>query len=342
MSLFSASRLLPLTTLIPLSSSWWWSNCDLDENCHVPYEASQQLSNWSSTHSQNVPKIFEPRNERELSRLLTYYQHQKLKLRPIGTVLSPNGIALPDTGCDAVSVHNFHHIAVDRERNIVRVGAGATVAEVLKELSKYGLTLENFSSIQEQQLAGWTQVAAHGTGCQLSTVEEQILEMKLMTPNAGLLTLSNEHLPNVFKYAKVGLGSLGIVTELTMKCIPQLSLREETTVYNHQSIVSSHYSRLRDYRHVRYMWIPYTDVVVSVISNPSTLPRAVSVIESTGKPAAQELINIAKSSNSLDASKDDFLKSQGFGSLRDLALAVDPLNLQVWTNYSRNRDLTGV
>ena len=39
------------------------------------------------------------------------------------------------------------------------IGAGATVSTVLKELKKHGLTLQNFSSIQEQQIGGWTQVA---------------------------------------------------------------------------------------------------------------------------------------------------------------------------------------
>ena len=40
---------------------------------------------------------------------------------------------------------------------------GATVTKILKALKEFNLTLENFSSIQEQQIAGWTQVAAHGT-----------------------------------------------------------------------------------------------------------------------------------------------------------------------------------
>jgi len=29
-----------------------------------------------------------------------------------------------------------------------------------------------------------------------------------------------------------------------------------------------HYERLKHYRHVRYMWIPYTPTVVAVVSNP--------------------------------------------------------------------------
>ena len=43
-------------------------------------------------------------------------------------------------------------------------------------LQPYGLTLENFSSVQEQQIGGWTQVAAHGTGASLPTVRLHYLK----------------------------------------------------------------------------------------------------------------------------------------------------------------------
>jgi L-galactono-1,4-lactone dehydrogenase len=311
----------------------------IDENCHVSFESQQHLSNWSSTHLADVRRVYEPKTERELERLLRYYQEKKQKIRPVGTALSPNGISFPDPGSDAVTVHHFNQIQVDPKKLVVKVGAGATVADVLKELSKYGLTLENFSSIQEQQIAGWTQIAAHGTGCLLPTVEEQIIEMKLVTPNAGLLTLSEENLPNGFRFAKVALGSFGVMTEATMRCIPELSLCEETTVLDRNTIRNSHYNRLRDYRHVRYMWIPYTSSVVSVVSNPVTnqSPPTVTTQEpiapssSEGLPT-RALINVIKQSksNTSPSPKDEFLIQQGFGSLRDIALGVgNPLDLQV-------------
>ena len=205
-------------------------SCEKDTENLVNYEKQQTLTNWSSTHSQTIDKLYEPRNERELERLLKDYQSKKLKIRPIGTCLSPNGLALPDNNGNGISLHYFNKISIDIKNKIITVGAGTTVSEILKELRKYNLTLENFSSIQEQQIAGWTQVAAHGTGCTLPTVEEQIIEMKIVTPKEGLLVLSNQHLPNVFRFAKVGLGSLGVVTELKLKCIPKLSLKEETLV----------------------------------------------------------------------------------------------------------------
>lgn len=58
-----------------------------------------------------------------------------------------------------LSFTNLDHIHVDPINRRVSVGAGATVSSILKELARYQLTLSNFSSIQEQQIAGWTQVA---------------------------------------------------------------------------------------------------------------------------------------------------------------------------------------
>ena len=81
---------------------------------------------------------------------------------------------MPNDDSDGISLRNINQIRVNSTAGTVTVGAGATVADVLKELSKHDLTLENFSSIQEQQLGGWTQVAAHGTGISLATVEEQV------------------------------------------------------------------------------------------------------------------------------------------------------------------------
>ena len=89
-------------------------------------------------------------------------------MRPIGTGLSPNGLAMIGSH-DLVSLSLIDHVRIDAQRQLVVVGSGTTVAKVLKELEKHSLTLENFSSIQEQQVGGWTQMAADGTGSSLST-----------------------------------------------------------------------------------------------------------------------------------------------------------------------------
>lgn len=47
------------------------------------------------------------------------------------------------------------------------------------------------------------QVGAHGTGASIPPVDEQVVAMKLVTPNLGTIELSNEHNPELFRLAKV-------------------------------------------------------------------------------------------------------------------------------------------
>ena len=66
------------------------SHADIDPDCHVNYESDEKLLNWSSTHSSNVAKLYEPRDDIEVMRLLQLHTKNKTKLRPVGTALSPN------------------------------------------------------------------------------------------------------------------------------------------------------------------------------------------------------------------------------------------------------------
>lgn len=64
-----------------------------------------------------------------------------------------------------VTVSNLNSvISIDPETNQVTVGAGMRVSDLVEKLKPYGLTLQNFASIAEQQVGGITQVSAHGTG----------------------------------------------------------------------------------------------------------------------------------------------------------------------------------
>ena len=189
--------------LVVATSTFYYTSSDsdtLDEDCGVAYETGQRFTNWSSTHECTPLRVYEPKTAQEVVRVLTLHHAIKTKIRPIGRGLSPNGIGMCPTSpsssssssSSSQSSHNLlslsaiDYVEVNNDKQLVTVGAGATVSAILKELKKHGLTLQNFSSIQEQQIGGWTQVAAHGTGVTLPTVEEMIVSMKLATPTEGL------------------------------------------------------------------------------------------------------------------------------------------------------------
>ena len=343
--LFRSSCALGASSLIPgLRSHGTSADDSLDAACDVPCEREQVLTNWSATHSSRPSRVYYPRDPLEVQRVLTLYDQMGAKIRPIGTVLSPNGLAMPAKAGDAdnpsfassISMVNMDDISIDTERMEVTVGAGATVDKILIELSKRGLTLENFSSIKEQQIAGWTQVSAHGTGCTLPPVEEMIVRMKIASPSQGLLTLSrNENAAELFDYCKVGLGSLGVVTEMTLKCIPKLCLFEQSFVSERNKVFIGHLRRLRSYRHVRYMWIPYTDSVVVVVSSPSDDCSSAAEGSAVGGccgSAHNDSAMATKSFRNLLLAKDPTLsmqelQSMPFSSLRERLLEMAPFDL---------------
>ena len=255
------------------------SSCASSENDDTPRR--QGVTNWSGTHEVSVPaaRFFAPRSTSELASVVAAAHAVGYSIRPVGNALSPNAIGLSSSGM--VSVANMDRVlSVDVERREVKVEAGVSVGTVLHELRQHGLTLQNFSSITEQQVGGWTQVAAHGTGCTLPTVEEMIVRMTLVTPALGPLELSETSRPELFRLAKCGLGALGVVADLTLRCAPAHRLRESTSVLSHAALRgergagAEHLARLRDNRHVRYMWMPHTDQVVVVVANATEENKA--------------------------------------------------------------------
>ena len=74
------------------------------------------------------------------------------------------------------------------------------------------------------------QVSAHGTGAGIPPVDEQVVRLKLITPAMGSLELSSSQSPRLFRLAKVGLGLLGVVSELTLQCVDAHELLEQTSV----------------------------------------------------------------------------------------------------------------
>ena len=241
-----------------------------------------------------------------------------------------------------ISVANLDQISIDKEAMTCTVGAGITVSALLAELKKHGMTLENFSSIQEQQMGGWTQVSAHGTGIKLPPVDEMIVDLQIATPTEGLLNLSDSKKSSIhskvskdlFRMCKVGLGSLGVVTELTLKCIPSLDLVEHTNIKSRKSISPGHRDRLGMYRHVRYMWVPYTDTVVQITTNPypSGVRGASIQAYPEGKPknakaATNDLCDLLLS---LKPEKDkDMVSKLSFSQLRDELLDIGPLDVEL-------------
>jgi L-galactono-1,4-lactone dehydrogenase len=166
------------------------------------------------------------------------------------------------------------------------------------------------------------QVGAHGTGRLVAPVDNYVTRLKLVTPGIGTIVLNKEKDGVLFEMAKVGLGCLGVVVEVTMECIPAHELVEHTFVLTRAEAKSQLDSLLKKHKHMRYMWIPYTDSVVVVTNDPENtvsadVPRhaAPSGDQAERNKALIYLLETLCKENGKPFSMDE-VEGMGFGELR--------------------------
>jgi L-galactono-1,4-lactone dehydrogenase len=217
---------------------------------------------------------------------------------------------------------------VDAAAGRVTLQAGARLEVALDALRAHGWTLQNFSSIKEQQLGGWTQAGCHGTGAALPPVEEQLVSLKLVTPAKGTLLLDREsNNPELFHLAKVGLGALGIVSEVTLQGVRAHALGEQTAVLSADAVAAGHAARLAAHRHVRYMWLPYTDAVVVVTANPlEKCPPGTAATPLAPEAERTAALRALLRKSDPTGADEATLLTMSFADLRDKLLALNPLS----------------
>lgn len=290
-----------------------------------------EIVNWSGTHSVETGRYYQPENLDELKALVHRAHLRKEKLRPIGSALSPNGLGLEKGGMVNLVLMD-KVLEVDAERKTVKVQAGATVNQVVDALRPHGLTLENFASITEQQVGGFIQVGAHGTGRQIPPVDEQVIGLRMVTPAVGELELSIEDDdPALFQVARTAMGLLGVVAEVTLRCVPAHRLVEKTVVMSAAEVRERHDALLAENRHLRYMWIPHTDSVVVVTCNPMVEVAGGEKmrIEDVGH-SNDERLAVPRAlllQHPRCALSEAQIRELTFVALRDELLAIDPLNV---------------
>eukprot|EP00192_Tetraselmis_astigmatica_P008362 CAMPEP_0117666988 /NCGR_PEP_ID=MMETSP0804-20121206/10695_1 /TAXON_ID=1074897 /ORGANISM="Tetraselmis astigmatica, Strain CCMP880" /LENGTH=606 /DNA_ID=CAMNT_0005474621 /DNA_START=100 /DNA_END=1920 /DNA_ORIENTATION=- len=299
------------------------------------------IVNWSGTHEVAPKQLHQPETVEELEQIVAAAQKEGRKLRAMGSALSPNGLSFCEESMVSLGLLD-KVLNVDEATGQVRVQAGARVQDVVEALRPYGLTLQNYASIREQQIGGFTQVGAHGTGAAIPPVDEQVVAMKIVTPGQGTVELSATENPELFYVARCGLGALGAVAEVTLQCVPAHRLVETTWVATMAEIKKNHARWLRGNKHIRYMWIPYTDTVVVVANNPvgsgsgsgwgwlptwlggsSTHPKVTpSTSTEEEKVAALRELLMVEGRMGLSAAEID---SKSVAQLRDELVAIAPL-----------------
>lgn len=95
----------------------------------------------------------------------------------------------------------------------------------MMQLEELGLALENMGATAAQSIAGATATGTHGTGRLLGSMSTQIVALRMVLANGTLVELDSKTHPQIFTAARVSLGTLGIVTAVTLRVVDLFRMR---------------------------------------------------------------------------------------------------------------------
>jgi FAD-linked oxidoreductase len=112
----------------------------------------------------------------------------------------------------------------DAASGLVRVEAGAVLADLNRRLDQLGVAFENLGDIDKQSLAGSIATGTHGTGARFQNIPAQIESVELVLANGSTVALDAESDPDGLLAARIGLGTLGIIYAVTIRTVPAFTL----------------------------------------------------------------------------------------------------------------------
>lgn len=141
----------------------------------------------------------------------------------------------------------------------VTVFAGTRLHQVSPVLWELGLSQENLGDFNQQSIAGAISTGTHGTGAEFGGTPTTIQALQIITGTGEILDCDAHHHPELFEAAKLGFGALGIISKITLRCVPAFALRADNRPGHLEEALSDLDAFFRSDDHVEFFWFPHTD-----------------------------------------------------------------------------------
>ncbi|HEY2795606.1 MAG TPA: D-arabinono-1,4-lactone oxidase, partial [Micromonosporaceae bacterium] len=100
-----------------------------------------------------------------------------------------------------------------------------------------------------------------GTGAKLGCLAAFVVGLTIVTGTGEVITCSADERPDVFNAARVGVGALGILTEVTLQCCDAFTLRADERPGTLHEAFAGLDDHIASNDHFEMYWFPYTDRV---------------------------------------------------------------------------------
>ncbi|MBO0906423.1 D-arabinono-1,4-lactone oxidase [Jiella sonneratiae] len=218
----------------------------------MQFEKGGLWRNWVGNQSCIARYKGAPQNEGMLAEMVAEADARDLNIRVSGSGHSFTPVV--GTGGLLLSLAEMKGVlAIDGD--LVTVAAGAKIGDVGRVLKAKGLSLVNQGDIDTQAVAGAYTTGTHGTGARLSCLASQVTGMRLVQPDGSILVVDGSD-GDLLLAAQVSLGTLGVISEMTLKTMPAYNLHEHLWRDDFETCMERHDELAAEHRHFGFFWCP--------------------------------------------------------------------------------------
>ncbi|RSM64620.1 FAD-linked oxidoreductase [Actinoplanes sp. ATCC 53533] len=216
--------------------------------------ASRQWRNWGGNQRSVAKDVLTPGTVDEVAALVKESSATGHKVKAVGSGHSFTDIAVADDR--RLLLHRLGElVAIDGE--LVTVQAGMPLHQLNRILAENGLAMPNLGDIDHQTVAGAISTGTHGSGRSHSTLASFVEAVTLVT-GTGTVERIDASSP-LFAAARLGIGALGILVDVTLRCVPAFTLLADERPLSLTEVLACLDEEIAGNDHLEFFWYPYTD-----------------------------------------------------------------------------------
>lgn len=207
--------------------------------------------NWSGDR-RHQSDWHEPESEAEVAEII----RRSATVRVVGSGHSFNdGLATTET---TISLNRLAGVVeIDRQRRQATVLAGTRLRDLTPKLLAEGLAIRSLASHDAQSVAGILSSDVHGTGQLPAHLSDQVISLRLIDGTGTIHEVGPGD--DLFKAAVGGVGSVGVITQVTVQCVESFNLLQESWVESREWAEANLERLLAENDHVSFYAYPFTD-----------------------------------------------------------------------------------
>jgi FAD-linked oxidoreductase len=215
-------------------------------------------TNWGGTYTCSPTRIEAPTTEEEIVAIVRTVRERGETVKVIGSGHSFTDIACTD-GC-MVRLEGYNKVlGIDRDKATITAQAGITILQLSAALADVGLAMENMGDVGYQSIAGAISTATHGTGERFRNISSQVVGLSIVQANGEVIHCSEDSNPDGFTAARVSLGALGVISTVTLRCVPAFNIRSVQEPKRVDELLDSFDELCAANDHFEFFWWPHTE-----------------------------------------------------------------------------------